>query len=896
MRSDDEIFVNRCLEGDQPAFAFLVDKYKEVVHAYAYRKVGDYQEAEDITQEVFIKAYRKLAQLKWPHRFRSWLYTIVSNECKMWLRKHSKGDEREVSWADVPAVELNELAMRAYGDEDIKLTVKSAMETLSDDNQLAVSLYYMSSLPVKEIAEFMGVSPNSVRIKLHRARKQLGERLEKMIGKHLNKEKLKAGFVFKVVDSIRDMPIPSLPKPPFTKWAPIPVSIGLALLIGVIGYGVSPGKNISPDVPILRPAETAFEVSLLPDPDGQRILDMESKDVHRSDVVAANTGSIALTQSAVGIASSGAVVRQPEVTVRQVWEASREPVLSDSSGAPSPDGRYLSFTNWTRGNLAIRDLTTGEYRDLTDEATWDEPDRWAGVSIWSPDSKQVAYGWSNDDHWELRIVGLDGSEPRVLHCDKTVKGFYGIAPFTWSQDGKYILTTFYRTPSPGEDTWEISLVSVSDGSVRVLKSLKNFRQAGEWYWMSMEPDGRHVAYARHMKEPGGARDIFLLATDGSGEEVPLVEHPADDYGPVWSPDGKTIIFSSDRSGAYDVWLMQVADGKPVGEPQLVKRDTGPMEPRGFTQEGSFYYGLPAYSTDVYTASIDPATGELLDPPAKAIRRFEGRNFSPAWSPDGKSLAYVSMRSSSGSSVRKQVLVIRSEETGEEREVITKPPAFLPYRRPHLRWSPDGRSILCAMRLQLIDVQTGDVTSIVQFDPADRIGVCGAVYSPDGRTIFYIREIMSGQWPWSIMAHDLETGKEKELRQGEISYLGLDVSPDGRQLVFAGDGALKVMPVAGREPRVFHRLQNTQKFAEEVTGSGFAWTADGRYVLFVMRSADWPEAPELWCVPAEEGNPQKLLEMDGLRDITVHPDGRRITFSGGWSQMEVWAMENFLPLD
>ncbi len=252
--------MNRCLEGDQPAFAFLVDKYKEVVHAYAYHKVGDYQEAEDITQEVFIKAYRKLAQLKWPHRFRSSLYTIVSNECKMWIRKHSNGDEQEVSWEDVSAVELNELAMRSHGDEDIKLTVKSDTETLSDDNQLAVSLYYMSNLPVKEIAEFMGVSPNSVRIKLHRARKQLGERLEKMIGKQLRKEKLRSGFVFKVVDAIRDMPIPFLSKPPLTKWAPIPISIGLALLIGIIGYGMSSGKDISQGIPVLKLAETPVEV------------------------------------------------------------------------------------------------------------------------------------------------------------------------------------------------------------------------------------------------------------------------------------------------------------------------------------------------------------------------------------------------------------------------------------------------------------------------------------------------------------------------------------------------------------------------------------------------------------------------------------------------------------
>ena len=168
------MFVTRCLEGDQTAFAFLVDKYKEVVHAYAYRNVDDYQQAEDIAQEVFIKAYRKLAQLKWPHKFRSWLYTIVSNECKLWLRDHSREQEQEVSWDDVPPENLDELAVRNHSDEDIELTVRSAMETLPDDRQIALSLFYMSSMSVREIAHFMGVSPNSVKIKLYRGRRQLG--------------------------------------------------------------------------------------------------------------------------------------------------------------------------------------------------------------------------------------------------------------------------------------------------------------------------------------------------------------------------------------------------------------------------------------------------------------------------------------------------------------------------------------------------------------------------------------------------------------------------------------------------------------------------------------------------------------------------------------------------
>jgi len=263
LRLDDEILVSRCLEGDQAAFTFLVNRYKEMVHAYAYHKIGDYQEAQDITQEVFIKAYRKLGQLKWPHKFQSWLYTIVSNECKMWLRKHARENGQKVYVEDVSTDELTELAIRAHNDEEMKFTVKNAIKSLPTDNQLVLSLYYMSDLSIKEVARFMGISPNTAKVKLHRARKQLGERLEKMIRKQLEMEKLKSGFIFTVIDSIKNLPLPSLPKPTPVKWTPMPISITAALLIGIIGFGISFG----PDMLTVESVEPvpSFDVSLLSD-------------------------------------------------------------------------------------------------------------------------------------------------------------------------------------------------------------------------------------------------------------------------------------------------------------------------------------------------------------------------------------------------------------------------------------------------------------------------------------------------------------------------------------------------------------------------------------------------------------------------------------------------------
>ena len=97
MYSADEKLVSQTLAGDRDAFGVLMHKYQEMVYAYAFQKVRNVADAQDITQEVFLQAYRHLYQLRHPHLFRSWLYTIMSNECKRWLaRCHEKAPNEVV--------------------------------------------------------------------------------------------------------------------------------------------------------------------------------------------------------------------------------------------------------------------------------------------------------------------------------------------------------------------------------------------------------------------------------------------------------------------------------------------------------------------------------------------------------------------------------------------------------------------------------------------------------------------------------------------------------------------------------------------------------------------------------------------------------------------------------
>jgi len=746
----------------------------------------------------------------------------------------------------------------------------------------------MSGQSVKEISEFMGISPNNVKVRLHRARKQLGERLEKMIGKHLSKEKLKAGFVFKVVDAIRDMPIPSLPKPRPIRWAPNPISIGItisigiALLIGIIGYGTSSVKDVSSEMPIFKPAEATFEVSLFSDTNGQtvldtvsdmEVLDMGSENIYQSDLASADAGTAAQTQPTAGTESSG-------VVVRRAWDKAQ-----DFQGTVSPNGRYLSYINWGMGgNLAIYDFETGKSRDLTDEANWGKEPEFSDDSIWSPDSKQIAYLWWKGSDTSLCIVGIDGSKPRVL-CSSTTGS--GPLPRAWSRDGKHILAIHWRKE---DETHDIVLISVADGSMRVLKSLDGYQFRNR---MSLSPDDRYVVYDCPQGDDSSNRNILLLATDGS-QETALVEHPADNFGPVWAPDGNRIVFVSDRSGSIGVWVLEMADGKPKGSPQLINHNFGKMFPLGVTQDGSYYYGLPGRLYDIYFADLDPETGEVVKPPTKAVQVFEGLNAGPDFSPDGKYLAYLRHPTGGGTFAK---LVIRALETGEEREVSPKIRGFGSYAL----WAPDGRSVLAIAGkskedhgIHQIDIETGAATPVVLQGEHEAISVNPPVWSPDGNRIFFTRK--SGGI-WGIRAYDFAAKREWkpdfQLACGE-GCGGLALSPDGQQLAFMvscdNERSLQIAPSSGGDAREIAKVQ--------AHGRGLVWTPDGRYLLFLGKPKD--EAAwlcELWRIPVEGGGPQNLgLTIWAYPPLSFHPDGRRIAFTGPGPRPgdEVWVMENILP--
>ena len=560
----------------------------------------------------------------------------------------------------------------------------------------------------------------------------------------------------------------------------------------------------------------------------------------------------------------------PEMAVRRVMS-----VPEGAYGLLSPGGNYLSFTDWETGDLAIRELTADKKRRLTNKGSWSDSPEYTLYSAPSRDGRKVAYDWhTRDDFMDLRVIGLDGSGPQVLYHSKEVAGIY---PCDWSPDGDYILAVF----TLNEDyTNQIALVSAKDGSVRVLKTLG--RGISPIQRMNFSPDGRYVAYDYRSQGDSLNHDIFLLAADGS-REVPLVQHPAHDLLLGWAPDGKRILFSSDRTGTTDVWMLLVADGKPQGSPELIKKDMGRISPLGFARNGSYFYAREIGGRDVYVASVDRATGKVLAPPAAIPQRFVGSNRTPDWSPDGKRLLYISRRSLMGPGFN--MPSIRWMETGEERDLSPKL-NFL----DHARWSPDGRSILaeCTDRSERsgicrIDAQTGATTLLVENKSGEnRLMPAG---HPDGKHVLY-----SYKWQ-TIRMLNLETGEERDIVRSADMHFALSL--DGRQLVFnmsdeaTKEQVLKAMPLAGGEARELFR-------AKKLGGFWPSWTPDGRQVL-VGEADDQNEG--LWLIPVEGGKPLKLtLGIKGIRGPRFHPDGRQLAF---WVEppdlkSEIWVMENLVP--
>ena len=177
---DNEI-ISRVLRGEQNAYAELVNRYQGYVLTLVLRMVKTREDAEEVAQDVFVKAYRSLADFRGESKFSTWLYTITNTTCITFLRKkrlqiHSLDNEKvfEVADSKDSGLRANQIEQKSRLN-----MVNQAIGMLSPDDAEIITLFYKAEQNLEEIAGILGLEPNTAKVRLHRARGRLKEKMER---------------------------------------------------------------------------------------------------------------------------------------------------------------------------------------------------------------------------------------------------------------------------------------------------------------------------------------------------------------------------------------------------------------------------------------------------------------------------------------------------------------------------------------------------------------------------------------------------------------------------------------------------------------------------------------------------------------------------------------------
>jgi RNA polymerase sigma factor (sigma-70 family) len=171
--------INRVLRGDQQAFAGLVERHQNLVFTIVLRYVKSREDAEEVAQDVFVKAYRSLVNFKGDSKFSTWLYTIATTSSLTWLRK-KRPDLRSLDDEGFTGAANIEGGLGASGIEQKSRAelVNKALQLLSAEDAQVLTLFYKGEQTMEEIAQVLGIEANAAKVRLHRARTRLRDKMQ----------------------------------------------------------------------------------------------------------------------------------------------------------------------------------------------------------------------------------------------------------------------------------------------------------------------------------------------------------------------------------------------------------------------------------------------------------------------------------------------------------------------------------------------------------------------------------------------------------------------------------------------------------------------------------------------------------------------------------------------
>ncbi len=795
MKNSDAQLIQRTLDGDDSAFAELVEKYQKQVHALVWRKIGDFHFAEEITQDTFLRAHRQLRTLKKPQRFASWLYVIASNLCGTWLRNKNIRTQlqenidntvnEKVTYSEYIVSENNRITVEAQRDVVQKLLAK-----LGESERTVMTLHYFGEMSCTEIGAFLGISANTVKSRLRRAQQRL-QKEETMIREALDNFKISPNLTENIMQEISQTK-PAAPSggKPIVPWIITASTVAVVLL--VLGFGSNYLGIFQKPYNLDATAEMTVDIV-----DTPIVANLESKPDVRTQIESANAHSKINNPEQQPNDSPAAVAEAQGNEIAEdytKWELPKAAKARLGKGGInvmqfSPDGRQLAVGS-TIG-VWLYDAKTGKEISLFPGA--------CRSLAFSPDGRFLANGGGGDIGGSGRYHGEEVQLWEVSTGKRVplAKSPPPASALLFFEDSKTLF-------SLGDWGDTIGNLNIETGEM----NLKTFRE---------RPKDRAYAESYALTHDklaiGGVSGKVQLWSPISGKKRPTFRRQMsfdmgkNDHilGLAFSPDGSQLAIGSENATVL-LW-----DTNGNNEPIILRKHTSrantsvSVRNLVFSPNGKM---LASGGTDNRVQLWDTGTGTLLATLTGHINGIKALTFSP----DGSTLASASadgtvlfwntetnnplpIHISDHTHTQRGIAILKDSNTlasvtyngiitfwdlKTQRKANLQTKGHCDVLRS-LAFSPDGTKLARTHQqlIQLTDVRTGH--ELARLTESKYRIVSAMAVSPDGKTVALGD---SGE----IRLWNTDTGKILNMSLTDMSWptiTAMIFSRDGKEL-FSGD--------------------------------------------------------------------------------------------------------------